>query len=522
MLVTALASSLLLIIGSAKADPPWPGPTMVVTATGDPDIDTVALQSAFDALPAGGILHLSGYFRTHHEIYTYGFDGTVEGDGIDVTVIEAVRGPSGYFEPVFHLPNGQTRTAIFAFERGLDTQLTIRDLTFKCDDPEPCAPASMFGYPNPFPVLAAFVFDLFGENRNTVIENVKFDGEVASSPHDLGMHNTIFGVLSSVSNGHVSVHLRDCEAENIDAVVISNGHGPGTAELPNTIMIEGIVAREIGSLAFLESNQCDIKIIRHCQVSDSGGVYPMILLSDSGYLEVANCTFTNISAAAIEIDRSHSCLIRSNSFLIENGSVPGILFRSVRDSIVKANQLRGTMRYPFFLRENCSGNVFLGNNIRHAESAAKIRLGPEAHDNVLYGFTGGEVIDQVGDYTLYYNGEVMTQALAADGLDYSPIDLCPAGPAYLPDGEPGHYASGVQLVWLFSLDWGWGNFVELPGYYVEVAPGTGSYSSVAWGEVQFAPANWFGALGDYEFVQDCTIVPKNNYITGTGPMNMAP
>ena len=141
--------------------------------------------------------------------------------------------------------------------------------------------------------------------------------------------------------------------------------------------------------------------------------------------------------------------------------------------------------------------------------------------NTLRGFSGGEVIDDVGDYTIWHNDAVMTQAWVVDGASFQMIDLCAAGPAYLPDGEPGHYASGVSIVFLIANDWSWGNWMPVPGHYAAVPAGTGDYVPVPWGDVEFAPAVWLGQPGTHDFIQDCTIVPKDNHVTGAGPMNGA-
>ena len=497
-------------------------PVVVLTATGDQSLDTASLEDAINNLPAGGVLRLSGHFMIDHEIYSHGFDGTIEGDGPSFTVIEAVRGPGGFFEPVWQLPNGQPRTAIFVFDRTAASSLVIRDLTFKCDDPAPCPPTMMWSWPDPFTVMAAFVVDVFGQDRSTLIENVRFDGALASAPHAEGVHNCIIGVLSIQSTGSSRIAVQNSSLESIDIGVMAASHGPGSPDHPSSIVIDGLTGRDIGMLAYLPEVHCEATTVKNCQVTESGGIFPMIDVEFSENVEVALCRIANPrSPSVIYFTNSTNGLIRSNLIQLDDPAIPAIKLRNVTSTVVKANTVRGVTLVPLSVTGNSSGNRFLGNNFVHTEGGPLVYLGPEATNNILFGYSAGEVIDDVGDYTIWHNGEIMTQAWVVDGGDFQLIDLCAAGPAYMPDGEPGHYASGASLVFLWADDWTWGNWMMIPGHYVEVPVGTGDYARVPWGEIEFAPATWVGMPGTHDFVSDCTVVPKGNYVSGDGPMSGA-
>jgi len=518
----ALSGGLVLGVSHVTATSPSADPPVVLIATGDSTLDTPALENAVNNLPAGSVLHLSGHFRVHREIYSHGFDGEIEGDGMGLTVVEAVRGPSGYFDSVWHLPNGQSRTAIFVFERSDESRLVLRELTLRCDDPAPCAPTMMWGWPDPFTVMAAFVVDVYGAGMTTTFENVKLDGDLASAPHAEGVHNCIIGFLSVLSAGGTVMTVRDCDVESVEAAVMAAAHAPDPPDRPGSILVEGLDARDIGQLVYLTGVHTNKTTVRNCRVTDSGGPFPLIDAEGSENVEIAHCTITNAqSPSVVYLANTFNCLIQGNDILLDDPSIPGILLRNTSGTDVKGNTLRGTMLVPFFAEGNSSGNEFLGNNIAHADCAANVYLGPDATHNTLRGYSGGEVIDDVGDYTIWHNGGVMTEAIVVDGADYTMIDLCAAGPAYMPDGKPGHYASGASIVFLWAPDWSWGNWMTIPGHYVEVPVGTGDYVRVSWGNIEYAPAVWLGQPGTHDFVQDCTIVPKDNYVTGDGPMSGA-
>ena len=278
----------------------------VPPATGVSTIDTPNIQNAMDAALAAGpgttVLFPAGHYKIHTEIYTIGFDGNVIGAGIDNTIIEAVRAPDGTrFQPQWHFDmpgdvvDGEPRTSIFMFQRTDGSQLTVKGMTLKCDDPAPCEPVVMWNA-GIFETLASFICDFYGLNKTTTIENVKFDGEIAATPTAEGTHNCVCGIItwpegnSPVNPGVVTV--KNCEAEMVDYGIYLLGYNGSSS----SATIDGFIGHDVGNLAWVSSMFVGSTQVTNCHVTNSEG-YVMIYVDWSDKVAITNCTIKNSMAS---------------------------------------------------------------------------------------------------------------------------------------------------------------------------------------------------------------------------------
>lgn len=112
--------------------------------TGDPVTDWTNIDNAFASMSPGDTLYFAaGRYAIHKPIVTHGFHGSVIGAGMDVTFIEAVRGPLGYFE-VGHMSEydgwwgagSEDHYTAFFYFGSPETSLAVSDLTLEVNEPD--------------------------------------------------------------------------------------------------------------------------------------------------------------------------------------------------------------------------------------------------------------------------------------------------------------------------------------------------------------------------------------------------
>jgi len=202
------------------------GTVVVVSPSGDLTgvTDAVNIEGALHTVKVdGGTVSLAkGHFYVSRTIAVEGFQGVIEGAGMDETTIEAVRrSPAdgdGFSLPepeewTFLLPEywpGPVPSVLqFEYPAGF---VGIRDLTFVVNDPNPADPYDHYWTTGPTTALSWFV-TLLGGDFDTSTERVRFQGAPGGT-NLIMAHFVILGPRGLGLLGQGDVLYRDIILEN--------------------------------------------------------------------------------------------------------------------------------------------------------------------------------------------------------------------------------------------------------------------------------------------------------------------
>jgi hypothetical protein len=141
--VCILGVVLILLLGFASG-PAHAGSRAEIRVpdpTGIPETDWVSIQEALNSAEPGETVRLAaGTYKVHKPIVTESFEGTLEGAGLDRTIVEAVREPWGEgFGMINHPSAPGPIPALFWFDSP-QQRIDIKNLTLQVLDPEPSDP----------------------------------------------------------------------------------------------------------------------------------------------------------------------------------------------------------------------------------------------------------------------------------------------------------------------------------------------------------------------------------------------
>jgi len=374
----------------------------VPPATGDSTIDTTNIQTAMDlavANPGSTVLFPAGHYKVHKEIYTEGFDGSVAGAGMDSTIIEAVRkspAPGDGFEPVFYFQDqyvpdkGTPRPSIFMFIRSDNTNLTITDMTLKCDDPAPCevtywdSDLQTYIKAN---FMAAFISDFYGKNTTTTTERVRMEGQPIKPQYEVE-HNVECGIISwrGVFIGHPpdadypkgrfehipekgALTVRSCETERVDYGVFVNGDTDAPLLFDNNNVVNcwnGFSFYNVYDDKELNSSTLEVGYNNFTNVP--APVY-LHSVNCERYADIHDNTITGLSYHAFHL-QEYVPVIGEVAPLIENRNI------IIRNNTIKDFKAYQSWCAPVYLRSNnrncfISGNKFI--NISEGIAAIFVR-----------------------------------------------------------------------------------------------------------------------------------------------------
>jgi parallel beta-helix repeat protein len=366
-------------------------PVITVAPSGDAGgvTDAAHIEDALNAAKAtGGSVRLAaGHYYVSRNIVVVGFQGTLMGEGMDETIIEAVRGPhGGGFSPApslyFPGPFPDLPTLLqFDYPVG---DVTIRNLTVQVVDPQPAD-----AYTNPL-VSSGYqttgistLIEILGGDHNTVVENVRFRG----APGDARGSNVAFGI---------HVMLGDTPTPG----------DVGTGDLRFT----KVVAEDIGWYALLvmrfESSAITIEDSRVANAYN--GLYVGPVLESS--VSISNVDISNSVWGMWFAQIPSGLEVRGNRIEANSTNRAGIRLNLVDNAMVTANTIRGGQALS-----PTNGGIRLWRS--HNNTIADNRfeeLGENAVGIRLFGFSSGN--------DLHHNDYKMSGLTAPTG-DY------PYGPA---------------------------------------------------------------------------------------------
>ena len=198
-----------------------------VTPSGDVSgvTDADNIQDALNAVKVdGGTVHLTnGNYYVSRNIFVEGFWGTLEGESMDNTIIEAVRRSAGDgFVPAesTYWPDWSALHVLptvlqFDYSAG---DVTIKDLSIQVTDSNPADPyIHPWGGPNPTTAISTLI-EILGGDHKTVIENIRLKGEAGDARGKnvaLGIHVMLGESLSSGDFGTGDLKFQNVIVENI-------------------------------------------------------------------------------------------------------------------------------------------------------------------------------------------------------------------------------------------------------------------------------------------------------------------
>jgi hypothetical protein len=336
--------------------------------------NATAIQLALNNAQSGDVVFLTDGDATTVDTYCVdegivvlnGFDGTLKGEGMDQTIIEAVAGPgkkpfhfdfnSGYVN-IPGNPNAGIWPTVLHFEFPVD--VTVSDLTITELDP---------GHPgNYFQFIA-----IWGGDHNAVFENLALRGSPPSPEWLVGIH-AMAGPEASSLDGRGTVLIRNVEIDDVGDGIDPMWYGDGSA-----FRVEG--------------------------VRTTNAFWGMWVRGLTSGLQVTGSTFTASVGAGILLREVSNAIISDNTIKDQHFGAwwrSGIYLRDgVRNSVVTRNRfenLSGDLGQAIFLPG--FGAPVAGNTIDHntftqsglpgwtadtPNGPGAIRLGLGAFDNEVF------------------------------------------------------------------------------------------------------------------------------------------
>lgn len=184
-----LGSILIALLGFALA-PAYAGSTKTVNVpppTGDWDLDWLNIQAALNHAGPGDTVRLAaGRYQVHKPISIEGFEGTLEGTGRDITIVEAVRVSQGQGFELIDVPNAGPIPVLFWFDSP-HRRINIENMTLQVLNPEPSDP-----YDNPWVGVTTNLNNLLvitGGECEVQVKNVTMKGAPSVANASFGGKN---------------------------------------------------------------------------------------------------------------------------------------------------------------------------------------------------------------------------------------------------------------------------------------------------------------------------------------------
>ena len=371
--------------------------------TGDPEIDWLNIQSALDSAQPGDTLQLqAGHYRIHRMLlrqpwsgamWGYGppFDATIQGMGMNVTIVEAVRASEavGFEAPGFY----SQRPSIL--EVDLLEKLTLRDLALQVVQQNICDE-----YVNIWGTTTQSLFALAraveGDRFDTLVGRVRMSGAPSVPGDEAGPYNTgfLWQAIGNFSNWDSSGNhlILDSEFENcswdgvgveqltdsstyIDNITVRNaanfGLVIGRQRSPRAASLSNCLFEGEGDYAVSVFHAPNVAITGNT-FRDFNGADGAIILIDAPNTAIIENTFKDFNGSGMFWTSlldifygNHDCVIRRNAFINVSGVSTAVLvegrggWEGNHDNIFLDNDYRESGLPGWQLG---SGSVFLGES----------------------------------------------------------------------------------------------------------------------------------------------------------------
>lgn len=348
--------------------------------TGDPELDWQNIQSALDSAQPGDTVQLqAGHYKIHRmllrqpfssEIWGYGppFDATIQGMGMNATIVEAVRAGEAVGDG-FEAPPGIHSLVPAILQVDVLEHLTLRDLTLQVVQPNIRDEyVNIWGQTTQS--LLSLANAVEGDHFNTAVERVRMSGAPSVPGDEAGPYNTgyLWQVIGNFANWDSSGNhvILDSEFENC------SWYGVVVEQLTDSsTYIENITVRNAAELGVFISRQTPphAASLRNC-LFEGVGAYGVAII-DAPNVAITRNTFRNFNGAhgAVILDNAPNTAIIENIVKDFSGSGlwwtgPFTFVQGNHDCVVQKNKFENVSGvFAAVLVEGRGGWVENHNNI---------------------------------------------------------------------------------------------------------------------------------------------------------------